>query len=74
MENIKMDSIKTILHSKKFQKESSRQLNLLINKFQRKTSKPDVSAFSPMSPTERTERNDRQTSQTITESKKENAA
>lgn len=60
-----MFSIKEILRSKKFKGELPEKLKKLI---------PQSSLFLPMPATEQTDREDRRPKQTITETKKENAA
>ena len=60
-----MFSIKEILQSEKFQRESPEKLKRLI---------PQSSPFLPMSPTDKTERQECRPNRTFTETKKENAA
>ncbi len=69
-----MNSINTILHSEKFQRESPERLSRLIRRHQRETFKPEASAFSPMSPTDRAGRGNYELNQRNEEAEKKNAA
>ena len=69
-----MDSIKTIINSKKFQREAPEQLKFLIRGTQRETSKPEVSAKMPILQADTAERKSRKSNRKQKETKKKNVA
>lgn len=69
-----MDSINTILNSRKFQREAPDRLKHLIRRHRRETFKPDATAFLPMSPTDKTERKESEPNRKTIQIEKQDAA
>ena len=69
-----MDSIKTIINSKKFQREAPKQLKFLIRSIQSEIFQPEATAFSPMFPTDKDVRKSRKSTKKQKETKKKNVA
>lgn len=69
-----MDSIKTIINSKKFQREAPEQLKFLIRRTLRENAGPEVTAISPMLPKDRDERKNHKLIRKQKETTKKNVA
>lgn len=69
-----MDSIKTIINSKKFQREAPEQLKFLIRRIRRENSEPEATAISPMLPKDRAEHKSRKSIRKNKETTKKNVA
>ena len=69
-----MDSIKTILHSKKFQRDAPERLNHLIRRIGEQNLETATTAFSPMGAPDKATRKNRKSNRKQKKVRQENAA